>query len=260
MPYATRDGVRLYYTDEGKGDPPLLFVHGWCCDHTYWRKQVPLFRRRHRVVAVDLRGHGRSSKPKQDYTMAAFARDLEWLIVQLDLRRPVVIGHSMGGVIALHLAGRNRRPLSSVVIVDSVLFPKFDRRERALLPQIFAGLEGPAYQDVARQVIDDFLFVPASPPRLHRQVREAMVRAPQHVMSSCFRNLWIDNTAAARAVKVPALAIVAGQRNIAELAAAKRAVPGVQLGVTVGAGHFIQLEAPQQLNAMLQTFIAQLGG
>ena len=95
--FATRNGVRLAYADTGAGDPPLLFLHGWCCDHTHWRGQVPEFARSNRVVTVDLRGHGASDKPDEDYTIAGFVDDLAWLITETELQRPVVIGHSMGG-------------------------------------------------------------------------------------------------------------------------------------------------------------------
>jgi pimeloyl-ACP methyl ester carboxylesterase len=107
MEHLVRDGVNLYYTDQGAGDPPLLFVHGWCCNSSHFQPQVDFFSRDHRCIAVDLRGHGESDKPEQDYTMAVFADDLAWLCAQLGVQRPVVIGHSMGGVVALALAQRH---------------------------------------------------------------------------------------------------------------------------------------------------------
>ena len=61
-----RDGVALAYEEAGSGDPPLLLVHCWCCDHSYFQPQFEHFQRDHRVVAVDLRGHGASDKPVQD--------------------------------------------------------------------------------------------------------------------------------------------------------------------------------------------------
>ena len=258
MPYSIRDGVRLFYTDSGLGDAPLLFVHGWCCDHTYWRRQVPAFRRRHRVVSVDLRGHGRSSKPRQEYTIEGFCRDLEWLMGELSLRRPVVVGHSMGGVIALHLGARRRRAVSGVVIVDSPIFPKLTRQLRRHLDAFISALEGPAYRQAARGFIDDFLFLPTSPKSLRERVRARMVAAPQHVMASAMRNLWIDNQAAAAALKVPALLVSAGG-GLTDYQRLSRTIPALQIGRTVGVGHFLQLEAADQFNAMLRAFIEQLG-
>lgn len=255
MPFATRRGVRLYYTDSGSGDPLLVFVHGWCCDSTHWKAQVSAFRRSHRIVTVDLRGHGRSDKPAQDYTIDCFAEDLEWLMAELDLRKPVVIGHSMGGVIALRLAGRRKLAISGAVIIDSPIYPKFDRAGRQQLSQIFAALDGPQYLQAARMVIEQNLFIPASsPPALRRRITDAMLRAPQHVMTSAFRNLWVDNKALGANIRAPSLFIDAG-RPFEELERIQKAVPAIQIGRTVGAGHFNMMEAPEQVNAMLRTFL-----
>jgi pimeloyl-ACP methyl ester carboxylesterase len=258
MPYADRNGVRFFYTEAGAGDPPLLFVHGWCCDSSHWRRQLPAFRRKHHVVAVDLRGHGRSDKPQQDYTMDAFAEDLEWLIGELELQRPVVIGHSMGGVIALRLAGRRKRALSGVVIVDSPIFPKFDRPGRQQLYAFFRALDGPMFRAAARQVIEENLFIPASPPELRKRITEGMLKTRQHVVSSAFRHMWGDNMALAKRVNVPSL-FVDADRDLEELKRIQRAVKGIKIGRTVGAGHFNMLETPDQFNAMLRTFLDQLG-
>jgi pimeloyl-ACP methyl ester carboxylesterase len=92
-----KEGVTLAYQDINPDLPPMLFVHGWGCDHTALAPQAEFFRHSHRVVSIDLRGHGKSDAPDQDYTMAAFAHDLVWLCTELALTNPVVVGHSMGG-------------------------------------------------------------------------------------------------------------------------------------------------------------------
>ena len=97
MQFLKKDGVALAFEDNRSNLPPILFVHGWGCDHTALAPQAEFFRRSHRVVSVDLRGHGESDAPHQDYTMAAFADDLAWLCSELALVKPIVVGHSMGG-------------------------------------------------------------------------------------------------------------------------------------------------------------------
>ncbi|MFN8559463.1 MAG: alpha/beta hydrolase [Dehalococcoidia bacterium] len=62
MRNTVRDGVTLFYDEEGLGDPPIVLIHGWCCDHTYLAPQFEWFRRDHRVLAVDLRGHGGATR------------------------------------------------------------------------------------------------------------------------------------------------------------------------------------------------------
>ena len=103
---ANREGVNLRYLDTGSGDPALVFIHGWCCDQTTWRDQIKAFSPRHRIIAVNLRGHGASDKPDQDYDIAGFVDDMTWLIQEIGLDRPVIIGHSMGGVTTLNLLAK----------------------------------------------------------------------------------------------------------------------------------------------------------
>jgi pimeloyl-ACP methyl ester carboxylesterase len=136
-----RDGVALAYAEAGSGAPPLLLVHCWCGDHTHLAPQFDYFGRTHRVVAVDLRGHGASDKPMQEYTVAGFADDLAWLCDQLGVVKPVVLGHSMGGNVAFELARRHPDLPAAVVALDSAIV-----RPDWLAPearQHAAGLGGP---------------------------------------------------------------------------------------------------------------------
>jgi pimeloyl-ACP methyl ester carboxylesterase len=125
----------LCYEEAGEGEPPVFLVHGWCCDHTYLAPQFEHFAQRgHRVVAVDLRGHGESDKPHQSYSMQAFADDLAWMCRRLELVKPVVAGHSMGGIVAFDLAARYPDLPSAVVMLDAaVVLPS---AARAAIPSL----------------------------------------------------------------------------------------------------------------------------
>lgn len=254
MPYATRDGVRLFYTDQGAGDPALLFVHGWCCDSTNWGAQVRAFRRKHRVVTIDLRGHGRSSKPEQSYTMDGFCEDLEWLIGELDLREPVLVGHSMGGLIALILARRQKRVFRGLVMVDATLHVAMSRAE---IDGLLQGVAGPAYRQVAQQLIDTRFFRPTSPEPMRAELTERLLRTPQHVLAPALHSVAAEMRPSPVALDMPSLFIDAG-RTLDELKLVEQAIPGVEIARTNGAGHFNMIEAPEQVNAMLQTFLDQL--
>lgn len=253
MPFATRRGVRLYYTDSGSGDPPLLFVHGWCCDSTNWRKQVQAFRRTHRVVTTDLRGHGRSDKPEQDYALDGFAEDLEWLMGELALRKPVVIGHSMGGLIALILARRKKRALRGLVMVDASLHITMSQEA---IDGILQGVDGPAYRQTAGLLIESF-FRPTSPKALRAELTKRLQRAPQHVLAPALHSLATEMRPAPLKLGIPSLFIDAG-RTFDELQLIESTVPGIEIARTNGAGHFNMMEAPQQVNAMLRTFLEQM--
>lgn len=121
-----RDGVGLSYLEwapDGEAvEPALLLVHGLSSNALVWKRLAPLLPGR-RVVAVDQRGHGRSDAPASGYGNQLLAGDLEFLIAELGLGRPVVAGHSWGASIALELAGGRPGLTSGLAIVDGPVAP-----------------------------------------------------------------------------------------------------------------------------------------
>src|SRR5690349_9128019 len=111
--------MQLAFDDTGSGDPAIVFLHGWCCDRSYFAPQVDHFSAAHRVISVDQRGHGEAHPaPDSDCSIAAFAGDAAELIESLGLDRPLVVGHSLGGIISLALAASRPDLVRGVVMVD----------------------------------------------------------------------------------------------------------------------------------------------
>ena len=122
-----------------------------------WSDQIEAFAPNHRIIAVDLRGHGESDKPDQDYDIAGFVDDTAWLIREIGLDRPVIIGHSMGGVTALNLVREHPDIARAAVFVDAGIMPLPDE-VRPLIGQTIEALKTPAYREVATNVVKQFLF------------------------------------------------------------------------------------------------------
>ncbi len=252
-----RDGVALVYEEAGEGEPPVLLVHGWCCDRTYFAPQFEHFAGRgHRVVAVDLRGHGRSDKPHQGYTMEVFADDLRWMCERIGLEKPVVIGHSMGGIVAFDLASRYPALTAAIVMLDAaVVLPS---GARAAIAGFLEELRGPGYEEAQRRYVANVLFIPTDDRRRKARILDGMAAAPQHVMVSAMEGLRdYDPAAVAEGCREPALYVAADEPSPrADVARLLEMCPQVQYGKTVGSGHFCQLEVPEQVNAMIDRFLA----
>jgi len=253
---AERDGVKLAYVDTGGGDPPLLFIHGWCCNHSYWRDQIPQFAKRHRVVAVDLRGHGQSDKPDQDYTIGGFVDDVAWLVRDLGLRRPVLIGHSMGGLIALNLV-RQRRELARAAVFDDAAMMPVPEQFQPMVASMLEGLRSPAYREAAGNFVGNFLFRPESPAQLKEETITAMAAAPQRVMHTALASTLSEENMPAGPVTMPSLFVRAATQRATE-EELKARYPGMSV-TTVDAAHFIQMEKPQEFNRILEQFLLEVG-
>ncbi len=252
MQFLKNTGVSLAYEDSETDLPAILFVHGCGFDHTSFTDQANYFKRSHRVVSVDLRGHGESDAPQQDYTMAAFADDLAWLCEELELVKPIMVGHSMGGNVVLELAARYPAVPVSVVLIDSAVLPPQSLLDG--LKTVVAALQGSGYLTAYRQVLLSL--------RLAWEERtEAMINAlevPQHVLASAFYHqvMTFDGVWAAYGCHVP-VAYIGAATSLSDLVRFEALTPQLVTAKTLGSGHFSLVEAPDQINAMLTHFIAR---
>jgi pimeloyl-ACP methyl ester carboxylesterase len=264
-----RDGVRLAHVEAGPNapaSPPLVFVHGWMGDHNALLPQILHFAATRRVVAIHLRGHGDSEAPQQDYTMAGFADDIAWQCLELGLHKPVIVGHSLGGMITLEVAGRHPDLASGIVIIDSMVLPP-QRFLEAVAPHMAAQLMNGDHRAMARaQAVEIYLdHVDIDDPMRKQRLIDVLCAAhrksPRHAAVSTIMGLLngYDAMPAAQACTVPVAYLDAGVPMIEQgrdLQRFKDACPQLVVAKIFGAGHFAPLEVPDQINAMIARFIA----
>jgi pimeloyl-ACP methyl ester carboxylesterase len=259
MKHVTRDGVRLAYIEDGTGDPPVVLVHGMLGTH---RLMAPLFDHlvdRHRVVSVDLRGHGESDKPlsdesDSDYGNEAFAQDFLAFFDRLALARPVVVGHSFGGSILLYLATEYPDAVGGLVVLDSGVRSAAARTAELGPPSEARGAAPTESSDffVTR------LFGPDDPPAIRDQCIEDIRLVPTYASSAMQRTVvGFDAADAAERCHVPALFILA-DKPFTDRETLDRLGPNWRVAKVVGSGHFIQLVVPDQVNAMIDRFVELL--
>lgn len=246
------NGVDIRYVDSGAGDPAIVFVHGWTCNRNDWRHQVPEFSQRHRVVAYDHRGHGESGKPDLEYTITGFADDLAALIGHLGLERPVLVGHSMGGVIAFHLAKRDPGITRGLVLIDSNIAP-LPEASKAIVPPMLMGLQSADYRNVTKGFAEMAFFNEQTDPALKEEIVANMLKTPQRVIHTALSSLIEEMGCEGCSVPVPTLMLRASTLvNPAD--ELQQRFPGIEVREIEGA-HFLQLEHPDEVNAAIQVFI-----
>ena len=255
MPSANRDGASVFYESRGSGDPPIVLIPG-IGSHTSFDAQIEHFQRNHRVIAPDLPGFGHSQAPTDErYGISANAAAVAWLCDELDLRAPAIVGHSMGGAIAFEIAaGRPELP-SAIVLLDPipiVPLPALHEQRAALA----IALEGPGYLAAFRDFAESRMFRPTDDPKVRAHIVDDMCATPQHVLAPTFASIsaW-SGEHLARRIHCPVLLITAGDGLPADLARTRELLPGIEVGRTVGSGHFAHVFSPEQANAMIDRFM-----
>jgi pimeloyl-ACP methyl ester carboxylesterase len=247
-----REGVALAYDDAGEGAPPILFVHGWGTDRGVLEPLCTWARRSRRAVAVDLRGFGASDAPEQAYTIEGYADDLSFVVSELGLSRPIVVGHSMGGLVALDFAARHAEQLAAVVLLEPMALAP------ALLDglrPIVTGLRTDGYRDVVGGLMS-YLTGPGFDAETRARLVSFTRACAQHVLVSAMEGmLAFDSERAATQVNCPAL-YIGTQTPYADLARFRALCPQLVTGQLVGCGHYFPLEVPEQVTAMIARFIA----
>lgn len=248
-----KDQTTLSVYDSYHGDRTILFLHGNSCDHTFLAPQIDHFSTRFRVVAPDLRGHGDSDKPVCAYTFSRLSDDIAEMAEQMGLSPMNVVGHSMGGAVALELSHRHPGLVLTLACLDSTVLTPPGRPSR--IHSLLEGLKSEAWQGYFRRYFEA-AFEPTDDPTRKQAILQRMLATPQHVVVSLFEQWRIaDGAMAAQACRAPFL-YVSSTRPRTDTVQLRELCPQLTTGQVVGSGHFMTLEVPDQVNAMLERFLA----
>ncbi len=261
-------GIKLHYVDFGTaGKKPMICVHGGAAS-THWFDFVAAdFSRNHHVFAIDQRGHGDSGWAQPpNYTYERYADDLEEFAAKLDLRDFVLIGHSMGGAVALTYAAKHQGRVSRLIIVDTTMHMSPERiarlREVGTRPgRTYASRE---------EFISRFKLRPgdskATPAVLRHLGQVAAQQKPDGSWGHKFdRDVYavresVDGLPHWDHVRIPAL-VVKGQRSerISPeiMAAVKARAPQVEFAEVANADHHVTLDNPTGFTQAVNAFLAR---
>ena len=234
----------------------MFLMHGMACHR---QDMLPVLRHlqsRYRCVSVDLRGHGESDKPLTGYAMDDFVADIDHFIETLDLGRPLFIGHSFGGSIALDYADRWPDRIAGLVLLDSGM--RSNEAVKTDLGPFYESLrtsDQAGYAAILEAFVRARLVDPVDGDDVAAAVASVMAEVPAHVflsMSGTVEKLRSAEMAAR--YQAPGL-LVMSRQAFADRAAVARLGANWHIGQVVGAGHFVQLVQPQQVNLMIDRFL-----
>lgn len=251
------DGTPISFESYGSGEPTLVFVHGWSCDARYWREQIPHFSKNHRVIVLDLAGHGHSGMGRTQYTMRAFGEDVKAVAEATGSRSVILIGHSMGGSVIAEAARLMADRVIGLVGIDTL-----QNIEHPMTREEFEGMLAPLEKDFrngCRQFVEAMIS-PRTDAELREWILADMSAAPPDVALSAMKSMmsqYITGEAAKifEDIRIP-VRTVNGDLWPIEYEANRRHMLSFDAIVLKDADHFLMLNRVEEFNSALEKTIA----
>lgn len=265
------DGQQIYYRVVGEG-PPLVFVHGWTLNLSYWDAQVAHFAPRYRTYCYDWRGMGKSTGATPPFSMAQLGDELAGFIQAFHLERPVVCGHSEGGAIAAQYAATHPDAIAALVLADTDLNNAAERIVGVLgllMTELFAFLEVRHDHNPLVAMMPNLEksfysrgFIASQPEYIAAWQQQLLSNSLAGVLNGLRAWDWRQDLAARIArLRAPTL-LLWGMLDVMielkQMQALQQSL-GVasQLSTLAGSGHMTPVEVPAQFNRAMETFLNQ---
>jgi pimeloyl-ACP methyl ester carboxylesterase len=249
------------YLDEGSG-PAIVLLHGFSLDRTMWDEQRLALCTSHRVLAIDLPGHGASASMVGEHSPA---REVLRCLDAVGIERAVVVGSSLGGSVAIDLALERPSVVRSVVLLDPILFGATTgpNPEQAALAEMAQA--GDLEQARARWLARPSFEATLQNPRAAALLRAMLARYEGGHWLGRVRDEWLHapHTERIPCIALPVSVVVGargGPRGVAMARETARLWPGARLEVLDDTGHLVALESPDYLSQFLRSVLADYFG
>jgi pimeloyl-ACP methyl ester carboxylesterase len=243
--------------EEVAEEPALVFIHGWCCDRSYWKEQLSHFAEKYKVVAIDLVGHGESGLDRKEWTMGAFGEDVVAVVNKLNLKQIVLVGHSMGGHVLLEASRRMPKRVIGLVGVDTLHDFEFKFTQEQIDDWVT-----PLRSNFVEATKDNVstMFTPNSDPTLVEKIVADMSSAPQEVGLGAFEG-YVDfqkneMLQVLQEVQAP-ITCINSDKYPTRVESNQRYAPSFQVKIMSGVGHFNMMEDLETFSLLLEETIQE---
>jgi pimeloyl-ACP methyl ester carboxylesterase len=251
--YAHLDKMSVHYKALGEGKTAVVFIHGAFVDLTTWRFQVRALADKGRIILIDLPGHGRSDKPKVEYTMDLFARAVDAVLKDAGVEKAVLVGHSMGTPVARQFWRLHPEKTAALVAVDGMIVPL-----PFAAPGAVKALDWKEVRETMLRSVDR-TFGKTAPEEVRKSLKELLARTPDHVFEGTLKGLADPTMWKEDAIKVPVQMILAANRFSIWPAdyeqQVRKIAPKLEFHQITDVGHCLMLEKPNEFNAVLGEFL-----
>jgi pimeloyl-ACP methyl ester carboxylesterase len=249
---ATINGIQIHSSTTGKGPKTVILVHGWTCDETTWKSQIPEISKNYRVITLDLPGHGQSGTPRDgELSLDLFARAIESVRSEASAEQVALVGHSMGTPVILHYAQLYPEHAAALVFVDGPVSPPRGGSGMLSFADQFAGPNGLK----AREGMIRSMFSSATTQEMQKHILSMMLNAPAETAAGAMKAVMGSTSWHEGVFNRPVLGIYADKSQSANREYMKSHFPKMEYKEIPGTGHFLMLEKPEEFNRLLLEFL-----
>lgn len=247
------DGIHVQYHVYGNAsEPALVFIHGWSCDSNYWREQVPEFKRKYTVITLDLAGHGGTDANRSDWSMEKFGQDVATAVAAVPNRQLILIGHSMGGPVAIEATRLLPKRVIGIIGVDTFKTIGAPMPSTAQLDAVMKPFEA-NFIGHTRDMVAAHFFAPGANAQLVQKIAYDMSLSPPKVAIPSLRAVMgYDYSAPLKDVDVPIVAINSDLGEPLNELRIRKVLPRFRAVVLQGDGHFLMMEDAARFNPALE--------
>jgi pimeloyl-ACP methyl ester carboxylesterase len=256
--FAKLDDLKVHYKSLGKGTTALVLVHGWSCDISFWKEQIPALDGKIRIVAIDLPGHGKSDRPKIEYTMDLFAKAVDAVLADAKVEDAILAGHSMGTPVVRQYYRLHPLKTKALIAVDGPL--RSFTNDPKKIDAFMAMFKEEGFKETVGKFVDS-MFKPDASAEIKAYVKSKMQAATPQVAISAMKNMFDAKIWKEDKIEVPVLCLLAKSPYWTEdyEKFVRRLAPKVDYRIMEGVGHFLMMEEPRTFNRHLLEFLEKQG-
>ena len=252
------DGTHVQYRVYGSGEPALVFIHGWSCDSNYWHEQIQTFKQKYTLVTVDLAGHGGTDGARSEWTMARFGQDVSTALSAVPNQKLILVGHSMGGSVAIEAARLLKGRVIGIIGVDTFKSIGAPIPSAAQVDAILKPFEAD-FIGTTRNLVSTHFFAKDGNAQLREKIAYDMSLEPPRVGIPAMRAILdYDIVQPLKDLSVPIVAINSDLGEPVNEVRIRKLLPKFRQITLAGDGHFLMMEDPARFNPALEAEIQAL--
>lgn len=247
------DKVNIHYTETGNGNIALVFVHGWLGNTNWWNDQEKYFNDKYKIVRIDLGGHGRSDKSRQNWTSKQYADDIKTVVQHIKSSEIILVGHSMSGAYVVE-ASIDIPKIKAIILVDTLRDLEQNLTTEQAEEFMFSHYRTD-FKSAVENILPQYLFVEKTPEKIKKQLQNEFLQNEPDLAINTLRPLYeMDIQKFAQQINVPVRAINSDAAPT-NMVSNTKYFKNYNYKVISDTGHYPMLEKPNEFNIILDKLI-----